>query len=840
IVGRDAELAALQAIYNESRALGAARLATVIGDAGVGKSRLVHEVLEQAAPGAWVLRGRCLPYGDGITFWPLVGMLTQAAGIHADDPPEVARAKVLAAVGQADVADRLASAVGLSTATFPLIELYWAARKFLEGLAAQRPVVALLDDIHWAEPAFLDLIEHILGASSGAPILMLATARHDLLEERPEWGERAGSIRLVLRPLSDDAAAHVVANLLGAAGLTQEVIDRIVDAAEGNPLFVEQMLSMLIDTGALRLEGGRWVRAERYGEITVPPTIQALLEARIDRLNREERAAVDPASVIGLEFAQPAVEALAPNAVRASLDRYLAALTHKQFIRPAPSPGQPEVRFRFGHHLVRETVYNGLLKRARATLHADFVRWADGINAERDRGLEFEEILGYHLEQAHRYLSELGTQDDAVLAIGVDAARRLGRAGRRAFARSDMAAAANLVQRATALLPTQHPHRLELLPLLAEALMERGDFKAAREVLAEAAEAADHLGDARLQSGARLVRMLVRLYSAEAGEWSSEALRFAHESLPALEALDAHNELATAWRLIAIVHGVAGRYGEVVKASEQVLTHARLAGNDRLVSRTRMGLATSALLGPTPVCEAITQCDRLIADGLSDRQVESSILCTLAQLRAMNGEFDEARRLVRRGRSVLRDLGQGVRAASTGIALARVELLAGGDLATAEREVRLDCDFLVSVGETYFLSTVAAFLARIVRQQGRDADALALSKIAEDAAAEDDVDAQILWRSVRAPILARQGDLVAAEALAGSALELAAQTEDPVCRADALSELAAVLAIAGRTDEALQRVSEAFAVYSAKGDVVSAARVRSLPVEDHPMAPPPR
>lgn len=827
VVGRDAEIAALEALYDDVSKHRVARLATIVGDAGVGKSRLVHEVLERVAVGARVLRGRCLPYGEGVTFWPLRGMLNEVADIRIDDLPEAARAKVLRVVADPDVADRLSSAVGLSATQFPLVELYWAARKFLEGLASERPVVALLDDIHWADSALLELIEHLLDASSGAPMLLLATTRHDLIEDRPQWGERAGAIRLVLLPLSQEASAQVVANLLGAAGLAREVLDRIVAAAEGNPLFVEQMLSMLIDTGALHLEDGRWVRGEKYGEITVPPTIQALLEARLDRLQREERAAVDPASVIGLEFAQPALEALAPPGLRPTIDKQLTALTTKQFIRPTEAPGQTEARYRFDHHLVRETVYNGLLKRARATLHADFVRWADRVNAERDRGLEFEEILGYHLEQAHRYLSELGPLDADGLAIGKDAAGRLGRAGRRAFARSDMHAASNLYQRASSLLALHDPERLALQPQLAEALMERGDFAAARTVLDGATEVAQQLGDERLKAATQLVRMQVRLHSAEPGEWSSQALQVATDVIPTLERAGAHNELATAWRLIVLVHGVAGRYQQVDDAAQKLLIHARQAANERLVARTAMGLANSALFGPTPVSQAIAKCERLIAEGLTDRQVEGSIMCALAQLRAMDGEFEVARSLYRQGRALLVDLGQGVRAAATGIALARVELLAG-DLAGAERELRADCEFLSAIGETFYLSNVAALLSRLIRDQGRDDEALLVSKTAEDAAAPDDIDAQILWRSFRAPILARAGDAAGAETMAREALQLAERTEDPVCRADTLAELASVLALGGRGDEARQVLMQALALYSTKGDVVSAGKVARL------------
>jgi len=822
IVGRDEELAALANVYREVSEGQAVRLVTVIGDAGVGKSRLVHEVVERIAAGARVLRGRCLAYGEGITFWPLRLMVSAAADIRDSDSPETAQERILNFVGESDVAARLASAAGLSPAQFPLHEVYWAARKFLEKLAADDPVVALIDDIHWAEPAFLDLLEHILDTSVGAPILLLTTARHDLLEERPQWGDRESSIRLVLKPLTDAASAQIVANLLGTAGLSDDVVAKIVGAAEGNPLYVEQMLSMLIDSGALRQEDGRWVRADAEAEIVVPPTIHALLEARLDKLGREERAAVEPASVIGLEFPQSAVASLAAEAVRPTLDKHLTTLTRKQFIRLSRAL-ETEPFFRFQHQLVRDTVYSGLLKRARANLHIAFVNWADRVNADRDRALEFEEILGYHLEQAHRYLGELGPHDDAGLAIGRDGARRLSSAGRRALARGDMHAAANLFKRASALLPQEDLQRIELLPELGETLMGLGDFPGARAVLREARAAADRLAKPRIKAASQLIEMFIRLYSGDKGDWNEGLLPTAPELIPLLEREDAHNELATAWRMVVLVHGIAGRYSAANEAAEHSIAHARLAGNERLVAKVGGIFSINALLGPTPVPQAIAQCEKLIADGLSDRQVECNVMCALAQLKAMNGELNAARPLYRQARSLLRDLGQGVYAASTGIDLARVELH-GGDLATAEREVRSDLDFLTKMGETYFLSTMAALLARLIRDQGRDDEALVLLRAAEDATAADDVESQSLWRSIRAPIVARSGDFAKAESLARTAVEMVQHTEAPVLKADALSELAHVLELAGNHRAAQEAIDNAVALYELKGNVFSAAR----------------
>ena len=829
LTGRDEELAVLNQAWQETCDTRSARLVTVVGEAGMGKSRLVFEAASRHGSEARVLRGRCLPYGDGITFWPLVEMVGAAAGIEPDDTPERAQERVLALTGDADVAARLASAIGLSTAPFPLQEIYWAARRFMQDLARHQPVMVIVDDIHWAEPAFLDLLEHVLDNSTDAPILLLATARHELLEEHPDWPGRPNATCLVLQPLSAAAAEAVVAHLLGNAALAPSLIARIVAAAEGNPLYVEQMLSMLIDSRVLQhddespgLAGLAGMSEEFADEIVVPPTIRALLEARLDKLAREERATVEPAAVVGVKFPQQAVEALAPALLRPAIGNHLSTLHRKQFIDPADA-NDPEADFRFHHHLVRDTVYNGLLKRTRANLHIEFVRWQDRINAESERGLEFEEILGYHLEQAHRYLSELGPLDEQGMAIGRDAAARLASAAKRALARGDMHAAANLFKRAIALLPNDDAQRIGLLPEFGETLMSLGDFAQARAVLAEAKLAADRTGNARVKASTQLVEMFVRLFSGEPGDWSEETLRTAQDLVPVLERETADDELAMTWRLIVLVHGIAGRYSLASEAAERSTAHARRAGNDRLVAKNSGILSMNALYGPTPVPQAIVQCEQLLADGLSDRQIEGAIMCTLAQLRAMNGDLKAARSLCLRGRALLRDLGQGVFAASTGLDLARIELH-GGDLALAEREVRADYAFLAKMGETYFLSTMAALLSRIVRDQGRDDEALEFSKIAEEATAADDIESQALWRSVRAPIIARAGNSALAEELARGALEMVRPTEAPALKADVLAELAAVLHLAGKASEARHVIDEAITLYTSKGNAVSAAR----------------
>jgi ATP/maltotriose-dependent transcriptional regulator MalT len=320
----------------------------------------------------------------------------------------------------------------------------------------------------------------------------------------------------------------------------------------------------------------------------------------------------------------------------------------------------------------------------------------------------------------------------------------------------------------------------------------------------------------------RLRSMFLRLYGGEPGEWGAQALQVAAEAVAALTPLDAHNELASAWRLTAFVHGVGGRYAEAGAATKPYIEHARRAGNLRLVARACLGLANGILPGVTPVAEGILQCDALL-DEVRDRQVQGIIQCIVAQLRAMHGEFEKARALYRSGRATLRDLGRGVIAAQTGVDVARVELLAG-DLPAAERELRSDCEFLVKAGETYVLSTVAAVFARVQREQGLDDEALALSKTAQDAAADDDVDAQVQWRTVRAPILARRGEHAEAELLARAALALAQGAEVPLLLAEAHGDLAQVLVATGRAAEASAEYAKAAEVWARKGDGVSAAR----------------
>jgi class 3 adenylate cyclase/tetratricopeptide (TPR) repeat protein len=831
IVGRAAETTRLMRALETVVATRSTALVTVLGEAGIGKSRLIEEFSRLVGGKVRLLRGRCLAYGRGITFWPLVEVVGRAADIAAEDSPSTAREKLQALFAEdasgPEAADRVASAIGLSDRQFPVEEVYWGTRKLFEQLARREPLVVVVEDVHWAEAAFLDLIGRVTDTAADAPLLLVCAARPELTERRPGWLEREGSEVLELRLLSDQQTARVIDNMLGDADLDPVARRSIVSAADGNPLFAEQLLSMLIDDGHLRRDDGRWVQARDLRELSLPPTIDALLSARLDLLTGEQRAVIEPASVVGAVFQLSAVGALAADPVRESLPAQIPVLEGKQLIEQEPTPpSDDDLWFRFHHILIRDAAYQGLLKRTRATLHERFADWVEASTGEHDRDVEYEEIVGYHLEQAHRYLAELGPLDDRGRELAERAAGRLGSAGGRAFARGDMSAAANLLRRAVTLLPLDHRTRLCLLPQLAEALMEMGEFPWAIVFLDEAVERTDD--DPRLHADVVLTRLLVRHHVEENLErWRDEVTREAERLIPLLQERGADAELAKAWRLLGFVHGSVCRYGEAAAAVKKAAEHASRANDARLEARNVSAYTFAALFGPTPVEEAIEYCEHLASQGLSDRQAEALVLCSLAQLRAMRGDFEPARELIRVARTLLNDLGLVVLVAATAMDSARIELLAG-DLRTAEDELRRAEQTLTGLGERYLLPSLAALLAQVVYMQGRADAAEEISRRVEQLSDADDVESQAAWRSVRAKVLAGRGRAGEAELLARDAVRLIQTTDSPWMQADALLDLAEVLRRSARLDEARAVAAEALKLYEVKGDRAAAARVAVL------------
>ena len=412
---------------------------TVLGEPGIGKSRLTLEFLASVEPEARVLTGRCLSYGEGITYWALGEIVREAAGIGNEQATSVARGRIEALLAGSDdaqaVAALLVQALGLERGSGATGEIAWAARRFFEGLARDQPLVVVIDDLHWAEQALFDLVQQLLELAQ-APLLVICLARPEALDTRPGW---PGSI-LRLEPLTDADAARLIEDLIGGAGLQEDVSERVLEAAAGVPLFVEELLAILVEDGLVRqAPDGRWVGRGSLADFAIPPTIDALLAERLDRLEARQRTLLEDGAVEGQLFHFGAVLALAAETSDRAT-RLLDDLVRRELIRPGTPSFIDETAYRFRHILIRDAAYRSLPKRTRGELHEHYARWLE----EKAGGWEiaYEEVLGYHFEQAHRYRVELGLADGA---LGVRAGRLLASAGRRALGRSDMAAAEGLL-----------------------------------------------------------------------------------------------------------------------------------------------------------------------------------------------------------------------------------------------------------------------------------------------------------------------------------------------------------------------------------------------------------
>jgi class 3 adenylate cyclase/tetratricopeptide (TPR) repeat protein len=754
-VGRENELATLVAAWQRVQGEQECELVTVVGDAGVGKSRLVEEFV--SAIETRVVSGRCLPYGEGITYWPVVEVVKQLDARPSDPAAAAALRSLLGETEQGTSADEIA----------------WGFRKLLEE---QAPLVCLFDDIHWGEETFLDLVEHVALLSTGVPILLLCLARSDLGERRPQW-----PITLRLEPLTEPDAAELISDTVPA-----ELRTKIARAAGGNPLFLTEMLA---------------IAYESEGEVIVPPTLQALLAARLDELETAERSVLERGAIEGEIFHRGAVQALSPE--RPVTPR-LAALVRKQLIRPEKSQLLLDDAFSFRHLLIRDTAYDALPKATRAELHQRFADWLE----ERERDLvELDEILGHHLEQAARYKQEL-RQPDAKLAER--AGDRLAAAGRRALWRSDVRAAVSLLERA---LELTRPIRVDVaLELdLASALTGRRSQSAIAEAVADQAGAiGDHAGEAA-------ARACAEFYRFDLGEGSIDNVeRLAHAALPLLEEAGDHANLVHVWDVLGF--GVAtthGRFEEFTRAEEEMLRHARLAGQRRA---GLFSLPAALGWGPRPADEAL----RTI-DALAPAAPHPGLVLSRAYFLAMLARFDEARPLTEAASERLREL-----TGDDGPALGTVALVTefAGDYDAAARLMRRYCDSLENRGRRASLSTYAPVLGRYLCVLGRHDAAEPLARLGRELGDEQDVITQALWRQVQARVYASRGEHREAEELAGEAVAIAKRTDGLNMQGDALCDLAEVLAAAGRPDEAAAALEQALDRYERKKNLAMAGQVR--------------
>ena len=830
LVGRGRQLEALSSVFSNIEADRACHLYSVLGSAGVGKSRLALEFVERLGDRVTVLAGQCLPYGDGITYWPLADALRELASSDGGAGAKLsvdAIAEQVAGEPKAQlIAERVAAVLGVGApVACATEETFWAIRKLLEALASRRPLIVVFDDLQWAEPTFLDLIEHIADYSRGSPIFILCMARPELLDERPGWsGGKLNATCVLLEPLSYDDCAELIANLRGPVQLPAKSEARIAEAAEGNPLFAEELLAMVTDEARLG-HRGREQASDDASRLSLPPTIQALLSARLELLPEDERALVELASVEGTQFHRGALGELAPGRSEGSLDRSLNALVRRDLIRPDRATFAGEQAFRFRHVLIRNAAYESVQKDARADLHERFAAWLE--RAAGTRIPEFEEIVGYHLEHAYGYVRLLrgADADPDAQALAARASRRLESAGRRALRRSDLPAAIGLLERAAALPVDDDPLRPTLLVDLAATQIEAGRLTRAKSVLVEAVGLAAAQHDARAAAHVEVQRQFLQLEEVT-GQGTNEAKQVVERVLPVFEEAGDHLGLCRALRLRAYSHWLEAHAAAAARAWEEAAEHARLAGAERERIELLTWVASSLFFGPTPVDEAISTCEQIRGEVSADAAAEAATLHPLAGLHAMGGRFAVARELLATSRALRADIDPTLNLAVSH-PRAIVEMLAG-DPAAAEMYLKADSDTLDEMKDEALLSTTDAFRAEAILAQGRDEEAEHYTRLSEERAATSDLLTQIIWRSVRARVLARRGNIDQAESLARQAVSLAEQTDFLNQRADALVDLAHVLHQAGRYEDARSTGAEALHLYQQKGNSVAAASARSL------------
>jgi class 3 adenylate cyclase/tetratricopeptide (TPR) repeat protein len=789
MVGRKRELDRLCDAYEQAVGDRSCQLFTILGVAGVGKSRLAAEFLGSGLLGnALVVRGRCLPYGEGITYWPVVEVLKQL--------PEIP-------VGDA-AATTLRGLLGDGPVVASSEEIAWAFRKQLEAAASEQPLVCVFDDLHWGEETFLDLVEHVADLSRDAPILLLCMARPELFDRREAWaGGKVNATNVLLQPLALEEAQQLIESL---AQLDAGLRERILQTAEGNPLFVEEMVAFARESGD--------------GEVIVPSTIQALLAARLDQLEAAERSVLECGAIEGRVFHRGAVQALAPKEPQVQ-DR-LTSLVRKELVRPDTPQLPGEDAFRFRHLLIRDAAYDALPKSARAELHERFAGWLE----EHGTSLaELDEILGYHLERAHGYRLELGTADESSRELAHRAGVHLAASGMRAHARGDMRGAANLLSRAASLLPERDPSRLALLVELSEALRRVGNFELAATVLAEAVEAAKATADGGLEARALVQLLWVQILVDPEGR-TDEARVEAKRLIPVLEQAGDDVALSRVWGLVAMTCNMDGRFTEMEEAASRGAQHARRARDPSAEDENMFWLLLALAFGPCPVQEAIRRVNELRPTTATRPSTEAGFLLTLGALHGMAGDLAEGRRLIEHSRAMSKELGEEVHSAGMCIPAGRNELWAD-DPAAAERVLREGCETLQRLGERSYLSTVAVYLAESLYQQKCYDEALHWTHVSAEAAASDDLTSQYGWRAVRAKLLARQGRSDDARRLARQAIELTERSDSPEWQADARIDSAEVEQLAGNPTQAATNLRKALDLYQRKGVTVLADRAQA-------------
>jgi tetratricopeptide (TPR) repeat protein len=608
-------------------------------------------------------------------------------------------------------------------------------------------------------------------------------------------------------PLADDPCAALLESLAGDQCISRSIRARVLETAAGNPLYLEQLAVSLSE------------QADGQIRPVLPPTIQALLTARLQRLGPGPSSVLARAAVIGKNFGVDAVRELLPPEARDPFGRNLQTLLAKGLVERGPPGKSGAEEYSFRHILIQEAAYRAIPKSLRAELHHRFADWLEYVFLEP--GTQRPEILGYHLEQSVRYLSELRPAEAQSSPLSRRATVHLESAGCAAHDRGDALAAVNLLTRAAALLPRDDPALARVYTSLGTALTEAGQLEKARATLDHAQRIAAAHGDEGQRAHARVQALLSGL-KLDPNRAATEIA----QALPGLcrEFARGPDELGLCQtlRLQAAMYWIHARSDAAEDAWQRAAEHARRANDRRQLTEILGWLASAALWGPTPASEGIRRCEDYLDEIGDHLRGQAVVLLHVAGLYAMQDKAEKAHATLSRAKSILDTLGPTMTAAVTEPA-AFIAMLAGNP-AAAEMHLRLEYESLSQMGEKDFLSTTAALLARAVAAQGekRYAEATQLIAISQEAAAGEDLSAQIIGQGLSARILADRGRHAEAVELASSAVALAAQTDLVSQHADALLDLAQVLAASGRPAQARAAASQALDIYQRKGNLPGA------------------
>jgi DNA-binding SARP family transcriptional activator/tetratricopeptide (TPR) repeat protein len=794
LVGREAELELLERHLDHVRESRQGRLLVVSGPAGIGKSRLVAELASRASDRALVLRARCLPDEAGIAFAPLADLL---CGLVA----ERGRSGLTALVAAEDDADEITSqllalAGTTETVTSSREEAFRAFRKVLEGLALERVVLLVVEDLHWADDVLLDLLESVTVADG--PVLVTCTSRPDVLAHRPSWaGESPRWSSIAVGPLPEDECVRLL-HAIRPGSIEGQAQARIVAACAGNPLFLEQLAAM---------------ESEWLDEQTppVPSSLRGLLLARLDRLESTTQAVLESASILSEPFRLEELRALTTTINRADVEDLVGQLVEREFLRRSGDG------FVFAHPLIRTTMYETLPKQRRADLHEQFASLADATGG----GATIDEVVGHHLERAFRYRAELRADDPQLPQLAAGARQRLGAAGRRRYERGDVTTAVSLLSRARDSALRDADVDAALLLDLGDALRESGRLDDAVRALGDAVDKAERAHDDvhRWRASASLARVELQLPGHPLEEIRADTER----SLSELSRLGDASGLAVAWWATGWMTWLECRAAETEAALARSIEYARAAGNIRLEAQAVNLYLGAALFGPMTVEHAVERCIELRRRHHDRQRIVASCARALAVLRAMQGGLDEARALVELDRSILAELGLRYQEAAAAEAYGLVELL-GGDPARAEQLVRSGHDQLVGMGDTGALPTVGALLAETLIELERYDEALRVADDARRQSDEHDLGAQVQWRCAHAKALAWRGRDKRALKTVGEALVLAGRTDFVNLQADASVALAEVHRLGGRAADSVAALTRAVELYKLKGNAVAASR----------------